>query len=104
MRGWGTSEYRQEFGSESAKLEIAVTLAAARKTAGVTQARLAELAKVSQAYIAKLESGDANPSIRKNRPVVRLYVVEALLQFQKHQPSGFLRMGLPGGSNRHGVV
>ena len=54
-------EYRQEFGSESAKLEIAVALAAARKTAGVTQARLAELAEVSQAYIAKLESGEANP-------------------------------------------
>ena len=58
-------EYRQEFGSESAKLEIAVALAAARKTAGVTQAGLAELAEVSQAYIAKLESGNANPLDRK---------------------------------------
>ena len=58
-------EYRQEFGSESAKLEIAVALAAARKAAGITQAKLAELAEVSQAYIAKLESGDANPSVGK---------------------------------------
>ena len=58
-------EYRQEFGSESAKLEIALALADARKTAGVTQAKLAELAEVSQAYIAKLERGDANPSVGK---------------------------------------
>ena len=57
------TEYRGEFGSESAKLEIATALAAARETAGITQAALAELAGVSQAYIAKLERGDANPTI-----------------------------------------
>ena len=56
-------EYRREYGSEIAKLEIARALVAARKKAGMTQVGLAELAGVSQAYIAKLESGDANPSI-----------------------------------------
>ena len=56
-------EYRREYGSEGAKLEVATALAAARKSAGMTQVELAELAGVSQAYIAKLESGDANPSI-----------------------------------------
>ena len=56
-------EYRREYGSEGAKLEIATALAEARKSAGMTQVELAELAGVSQAYIAKLESGDANPSI-----------------------------------------
>ena len=56
-------EYRREYGSEGAKLEIATALATARKNAGITQVELAELAGVSQAYIAKLESGDANPSI-----------------------------------------
>ena len=56
-------EYRREYGSEIAKLEIATALVAARKSAGITQVGLAQLAGVSQAYIAKLESGDANPSI-----------------------------------------
>ena len=56
-------EYRQEFGSETAKLAVAAALADAREAAGMTQSALAERAKVSQAYIAKLERGDANPTI-----------------------------------------
>ena len=56
-------EYRREFGAESAKLEVAAALADARDVAGITQAGLAERAEVSQAYIAKLERGDANPTI-----------------------------------------
>ena len=56
-------EYRQAFGSETAKLEVAAALADAREAAGMTQSALAERAQVSQAYIAKLERGDANPTI-----------------------------------------
>ena len=56
-------EYRREFGSETAKLEAAAALADAREAAGMTQSALAERANVSQAYIAKLERGDANPTI-----------------------------------------
>ena len=56
-------EYRREFGSESAKLEIAAALVRARELMGLTQSALAELAGTSQAYIAKLERGDANPTI-----------------------------------------
>ena len=56
-------EYRQEFGSETARLAVAAALADARKAAGMTQSALAHRAKVSQAYIAKLERGDANPTI-----------------------------------------
>ncbi len=56
-------EYRKEFGAENAKLEMAEAFANARELVGFTQAALAELAGTSQAYIAKLESGEANPTI-----------------------------------------
>ena len=56
-------EYRKEFGSESAKLEMAAALVSARRVMNLTQSALAELVGTSQAYIARLERGDANPTI-----------------------------------------
>ena len=56
-------EYRKEFGSESAKIEMAAALVHAREVMNMTQAALAERAGTSQAYIARLERGDANPTI-----------------------------------------
>ena len=56
-------EYRKEFGSESAKLEMAAALVHAREVMDMTQSALAERAGTSQAYIARLERGDANPTI-----------------------------------------
>ena len=56
-------EYRKEFGSERAKLEMAAALTYAREVMNMTQSALAELAGTSQAYIARLERGDANPTI-----------------------------------------
>ena len=56
-------EYRGAYGAESAKLEFAAALTAAREANNATQALLAERCGVSQAYVAKLESGNANPTI-----------------------------------------
>ena len=56
-------DYRKEFGSESAKLDMAAELVNAREMMNMTQSALAELAGTSQAYIARLERGDANPTI-----------------------------------------
>ena len=56
-------EYRREYGSETAKLEMAASLLYGREAMDMTQSRLAKRANVSQAYIAKLERGDANPTI-----------------------------------------
>lgn len=80
-------EYRREFGSESAKLEIATTLAAARETAGITQAALAELAGVSQAYIAKLERGDANPTIGNIGRLLACMWLKAFIGFRDMRPN-----------------
>src|SRR6266446_10125142 len=56
-------EIRSEYGSATFKYDIAAALVAARKMKKLTQIALANIAGVSQAYIAKLESGEANPTI-----------------------------------------
>jgi ribosome-binding protein aMBF1 (putative translation factor) len=56
-------EFAKEYGEELTKVNVAVTMAKARKERGLTQEQLAEKAGTSQPYIAKLESGYANPSI-----------------------------------------
>ncbi len=56
-------ESAKSFGAAQAKSSFALTLAKARATAGLTQKELADKAGVSQAYIAKLEGGEANPTL-----------------------------------------
>lgn len=56
-------EFAKEYGEELAKINVAVTMANARTEKGLTQEQLAKRAGTSQPYIAKLESGYANPSI-----------------------------------------
>ena len=56
-------EYAKLVGAELAKSEFAITIARARERAGVTQQELADRLGVSQAYIAKLSAGDANPTL-----------------------------------------
>lgn len=56
-------EFAREFGASAAKTDFALTLANARRICQVTQADLANLLGTSQSYIAKLERGDANPTI-----------------------------------------
>ena len=56
-------EYRKEFGSESAKLEMAAAFVRAREVMNMTQSELADRVGTSQAYISRLERGDANPTI-----------------------------------------
>jgi transcriptional regulator with XRE-family HTH domain len=63
QRRLSDSEFAKEFGAELAKSEVAVALTRARLTCDVTQADLANKLGTSQSYIAKLERGDANPTI-----------------------------------------
>ena len=58
-------ERRCGFGAEGVKIALAFALLDARECAGMTRAELAEASGVSEAYISKLESGDANPSVGK---------------------------------------
>lgn len=56
-------EYAIRYGSEQAKVELAITLSRARRNLSMTQKQFAEALKLSQPYIAKLERGDTNPTI-----------------------------------------
>ena len=56
-------EYRREYGAINTKYDLAFALVEARRRQGLTQNELASCTGVSQAYIAKLESGEANPTI-----------------------------------------
>ena len=58
-------EARMEFGEGAARVSFAVALTFARQERGLSQEELAELLGVSKAYVVRLESGDANPSIAK---------------------------------------
>jgi DNA-binding XRE family transcriptional regulator len=57
------SEFTKEFGAELAKTEVAVAITSSRLTSDTTQVDLANKLGTSQSYIAKLERGDANPTI-----------------------------------------
>ena len=55
--------FAEEYGENIARAEIAVTVSQVRRSHNLTQEDLAKRLGTSQSYIAKLESGDANPTI-----------------------------------------
>ena len=58
-------EARMEFGEGAARVSFAIALTFARQDRGMSQQELADLLGVSKAYVVRLESGEANPSIAK---------------------------------------
>ena len=56
-------EYAKLYGEEDAKVDFAITLTKARKSLNLTQKSLADKLGISQPYVAKLEGGEANPTL-----------------------------------------
>lgn len=56
-------EYAKLYGEEEAKVDFAITLTKARKSLNLTQKSLADKLGISQPYVAKLEGGEANPTL-----------------------------------------
>ena len=56
-------EFAKRFGAARAKSNFAITLAEARRQLNLTQQQLAARLGVSQSYVAKLEGGEANPTL-----------------------------------------
>ncbi|MFC2071566.1 helix-turn-helix domain-containing protein [Chloroflexota bacterium] len=57
------TEYAKLYGEENAKVDFAITLTKARKSLNLTQKSLADKLGISQPYVAKLEGGEANPTL-----------------------------------------
>ncbi len=58
-------ESAKYFGAAQAKSSFAITLAEARRQLNLTQQQLATRLGVSQSYVAKLEGGEANPTLER---------------------------------------
>ena len=58
-------ESAKYFGAAQAKSSFAITLAEARRQLNLTQQELAARLGVSQSYVAKLEGGEANPTLER---------------------------------------
>jgi len=56
-------EYAKLYGEEDAKVDFAITLTKARRSLNLTQRSLADKLGISQPYVAKLEGGEANPTL-----------------------------------------
>jgi len=56
-------EYAKLYGEEDAKVDFAITLTKARRSLNLTQRNLADKLGISQPYVAKLEGGEANPTL-----------------------------------------
>ena len=59
------AEVRAAYGAATLHYDLAAVLVAARETQHLTQEGLAQRAGVSHAYIAKLERGEANPTLSR---------------------------------------
>ena len=55
---------RAEYDALAGEFSIIESLIRARTQAGMTQQQVAEKMRTSQSYVAKLESGDINPSMK----------------------------------------
>ncbi len=58
-------EFAKMFGAAQAKSSFAITLSQARRQLNLTQQELATRLGVSQSYVAKLEGGEANPTLER---------------------------------------
>lgn len=75
-------EYLQFYGAELAKTEVAVKIARARMLSNLTQKELSEKLNISQPYIAKLEQGEANPTIGTIGRVLAVMGYRMLIEFE----------------------
>jgi ribosome-binding protein aMBF1 (putative translation factor) len=86
-------KFRAEYESIGPGMELAMTLAEARRKAGLTQAELATRMKTSQAAVARIESGHGAPKWDMLRDYINATIgFEALAAATGMPPKSLTRM------------
>jgi len=75
-------EIRAEYDALEPEFSIMQALINARKNSGLTQKQLAEKTGIAQADISKLESGNANPSLRTLQRIAEGMGMRVKIEFQ----------------------
>ena len=73
-------EFAKFYGADQARIQLALTLVATRSKLGLKQKEIAAKLGASQPYIAKLEKGDANPTIGKIGSMLALLDFRLVIQ------------------------
>ena len=75
-------EVRAEYEALEPEFSIMQAMIDARKSSGMTQKQLSEKTGIAQADISKLESGSANPSLRKLKGLCAASISLIKIEFQ----------------------
>lgn len=76
------SAFRQEWEALEPEFAIVQAIIDARKASGLTQQQLSERTGIAQADISKLESGNANPSIKTLQRLAAGMGMRVKIEFQ----------------------
>ena len=75
-------EFKEEWETLEPEFSVMQAMIDARKSAGFTQKQLSEKTGISQADISKLESGNANPSLRTLQRLASGMGMKVKIEFQ----------------------
>ena len=75
-------EFKEEWEALEPEFSVMQAMIDARKSAGLTQKQLSEKTGITQADISKLESGNANPSLRTLQRLASCMGMKVKIEFQ----------------------
>ena len=75
-------EFKEEWEALEPEFSVMQAMIDARKSAGLTQKQLSEKTGITQADISKLESGNANPSLRTLQILASGMGMKVKIEFQ----------------------
>ena len=75
-------EFKEEWETLEPEFSVMQAMIVARKSAGLTQKQLSEKTGITQADISKLESGNANPSLRTLQRLASGMGMKVKIEFQ----------------------
>ena len=77
-------EFKEEWETLEPEFSVMQAMIDARKSAGLTQKQLSEKTGITQADISKLESGNANPSLRTLQRLASGMGMKVKIEFRRY--------------------